>query len=332
MKRIAIVGCSFAGLITGYYITKFGGKGISLTFFDRKKRIGDEQTSACAAPVRIVNELGLKNSILKNVKRFNIITNSREYIYDTPTYAIFDYRSFCAGLKSKIRGKFILQKKTDPRNIRSDFDLIIDASGWSSPINKNKDVVFALETVIDVSGPKNDALNFYLGKKFIDGGYCWAFPVAKNRFRVGIGSFKKLKYVEELRRFVSEQFGAEVDKIHGGFIPRGVVGDLVKGNIICVGDSASHTYPISLEGIRPTFFFSKALARNVADFSKEKISFEEMKKKYIGLNESKRSLYNISMKVEKVMRNYPILMNIVVKALQIGYVRNKLMKTYFEFM
>ena len=98
-------------------------------------------------------------------------------------------------------------------------------------------------------------LTFYLGSQVSPGGYLWVFPKTNKTANVGVGISveiaKKRSAISYLEEFVSKKFpnAAVLTQIAGG-IPCGVtLKEIVKENVMLVGDAAHQINPLTGGGI-----------------------------------------------------------------------------------
>jgi digeranylgeranylglycerophospholipid reductase len=98
-------------------------------------------------------------------------------------------------------------------------------------------------------------LDFYFGDQLAPGGYLWVFPKGKNSANVGIGisveCAKEKAPVRWLDEFVQKKFpnAAMLTRIAGGVPCARTCKEIVKGNVMLVGDAAHQVNPVSGGGI-----------------------------------------------------------------------------------
>jgi digeranylgeranylglycerophospholipid reductase len=98
-------------------------------------------------------------------------------------------------------------------------------------------------------------LDFYFGDDIAPGGYLWVFPKGKDSANVGIGisveCAKEKAAVRWLDEFVQKKFphAAILTRIAGGVPCAKTVDEIVKGNVMIVGDAAHQVNPVSGGGI-----------------------------------------------------------------------------------
>lgn len=98
-------------------------------------------------------------------------------------------------------------------------------------------------------------LDFYFGDQIAPGGYLWVFPKGKDSANVGIGisveCAKEKAAVRWLDEFVEKKFpnAAMLTRIAGGVPCAKTCDEIVKGNVLLVGDAAHQVNPTSGGGI-----------------------------------------------------------------------------------
>jgi len=107
-----------------------------------------------------------------------------------------------------------------------------------------------------------------VGSQYSPAGYAWAFPLSKNRIRIGVGigrpesneePLDRLNAILEKRPKPLDRMGKiEPVELHYGFIPNeGVRASTVADGFMLVGDSAGQANPLVLEGIRYAIEFGR---------------------------------------------------------------------------
>lgn len=104
-----------------------------------------------------------------------------------------------------------------------------------------------------VDGEGGDVLEFTVGQRYA-GGYAWRFPSAPGRMSVGFPSgYEDPRRIEGL-----ESWGARD-------LPFGVVGSVVRGNCILVGDAACLANPLCYGGIGAAMLSGRKAAEAVME-------------------------------------------------------------------
>jgi flavin-dependent dehydrogenase len=273
---VVIAGASFAGLAAAQ---RLRGR---ILLLDREP-IGDGVTSACAAPVGILDAMGAGGSIQQVHDRLVLHTPYRTVEWALPEpFCTFDYRRFCRLAFTHARAEFRRTAVVGRRdNVvltgegEASASLLIDATGWrtvlaskaawqtpatgrgsASPRGRPRSepsgsralgrfVAFGIES--EVPADVGPGLHFYFLPEVRDG-YAWAFPCG-GAVRFGVLSyFGRTKLQEGLTRFMA-RFGLGPGSIHGGYLASGFR-DPVVDNVFVVGDAAGQCLPLTGEGIR----------------------------------------------------------------------------------
>lgn len=265
---VIIAGASFAGLSVAANL-----KSGNVLLVDRKS-IGSVPTSACTAPLYVLESEGIKDSIIEVTNKVKFITAHNEVNFNSIVpFGVFDYKVFCQKYFERFQGEFKKEliigfdgKKIATTKGQYSAKVFIDCTGWRATLGtalkpglvKQNRLGFGLETEIE---HKTESLQFIFDPKVIKAGYAWIFP-AGEKARIGLGSFTgERKMAIKLNRFV-ESLGLKTGSIHGGFMPYGLREPTV-GELFLVGDSAGQILPLTGEGIRQGIYFGKECARIV---------------------------------------------------------------------
>jgi flavin-dependent dehydrogenase len=259
---VIIAGASFAGLAAA---ERLRGRVLVL---DREP-LGDGVTSACAAPVAVVEAMGAAGAIQGVHDRLVLHTPDRSADWPLPEpFCTFDYRRFCrlafepTGAefrRTAVTGRRGTAVLTGEGEISARF--LIDATGWRAALVSTPDrrlerrparrrspgrfVAFGIES--EVAAAVDPGLHFYFLPEIRDG-YAWAFP-CEDAVRFGVLSyFGRTKLWPGLARFMA-RFGLRPGAVHGGYLASGFHDPVVDG-IFVVGDAAGQCLPLTGEGIR----------------------------------------------------------------------------------
>jgi flavin-dependent dehydrogenase len=267
-----IAGASFAGLAAAQQL----GDRARLVDGDE---VGAGQTSACAAPVRVLEDLGAAESIQEIHHDLVIHTPGRQIHWPVPEpFCTFDYRDCCRAAFARTGARFVRASVHGHRAgaaLTSAGEMparaLIDATGWrsalarpgaSGPVDRNgaggraggaarhngmpAGRYFGLEAEVPASFPSG--LHFYFWPDIVRDGYAWAFPAGRVA-RVGVLSYRGRSALgSHLDRFLS-RLRMPPGPRHGGFLATRL-GPPVADGVFVVGDAAGHCLPFSGEGIR----------------------------------------------------------------------------------
>jgi digeranylgeranylglycerophospholipid reductase len=174
---------------------------------------------------------------------------TKAYVYD-----LLRENGKIVGVKTLIK-----DKKTEIRAA-----VIIAADGVESRIGKMagidttchiRDMESCAQMTLSGIDVEEDVLEFYLGDSISPGGYLWVFPKGKHTANVGLGlsveAAKKKSAIKYLQEFVDRKYpnAAMLTQIAGGVPCAKTNPEIVKGNVIIVGDAAHQVNPVSGGGI-----------------------------------------------------------------------------------
>jgi flavin-dependent dehydrogenase len=261
---VIIAGASFAGLAAA---RRLSGR---VALLDREP-LGAGVTSACAAPVSVVEAMGAGDAIQQVHDCLVLHTPDRSAVWPLPEpFCTFDYMRFCrlaaAGTHAEFRRTAVLGRRGDVVHT-SDGEVsawcLIDATGWRRALaprspegasarpaaaaahGPGRFAAFGIES--EVPAEFEPGLHFYFLPEVRDG-YAWAFPAA-GAVRFGVLSYRgRTKLRPGLARFMA-RFGREPGAIHGGYLASGFH-DPADHGVFVAGDAAGQCLPLTGEGIR----------------------------------------------------------------------------------
>lgn len=195
-------------------------------------------------------------------------------------------------------------------------DIVIGADGVESRVGRwaGIDTAVRLEDIdtcvqytlsgIDVD---DDCCDFFFGNQVSPGGYIWIFPKSKNTANVGIGIAGHLAGEkgprEYLDKFVSKHFPkAKINyTVFGGVPTAATLKEIVKDNIMLVGDAARQVNPITGGGIVQAMIAARIAGKVAAEAVKNKTFDVRYLKQYHKewektLGSSQRVMFNMKEK------------------------------------
>lgn len=102
MRDVLIIGGSFAGLAVANQL-----RGFRVTILDPKP-IGSGQTSACGAPLPVLEHWGMTDSVLQTHDRLILHTARRTIEFPSPyKWCTFDYEKLCSSLYLRSGAEFV---------------------------------------------------------------------------------------------------------------------------------------------------------------------------------------------------------------------------------
>ena len=306
-----VVGASFAGLAAAMELAGTG----RVLLLD-KDGVGDNQTSACATPVAVLEHLRLLETAEQVHDELVVHLPGgavRPYPLRFP-YATFDYRRFCELLAARTDATFL---RTRVRGMGADGVLtaagtfqapvVIDASGWRSAVGASIRPGLVSQTLrsvgLEARLPRQGAgLHFWIGDELARDGYLWDFP-AGDHSRVGLLRYRSGGGLKpRLARFVGED--AEACRLHGGVLPSRLR-DPIAGRVFLTGDAAGQCLPLSGEGIRPALVYGQLAGRLARQVLEGDIALDAALARYRALALGHRSKFRILAWVERLLPHLP---------------------------
>ncbi len=286
-REAVIAGASFAGLAVA---RELPGRTVLID----PEGVGEGQTSACGAPVSLLEALGAGAAVQQVHGDLVIHTPGREIRWVLPgPFCTFDYRACCrtafAGAEAEFvraavhgrRGAVVVTTAGDiPGRV------LIDCTGWRAALagSPAEPVLpgsrpfryFGLEAEVPASFPPG--LHFFFWPEIVRDGYAWAFP-AGGVTRIGLLSYRaRTRLGPGLEAFL-DRLGMPRGPLHGGFLGGGLCHPVVDG-VFVVGDAAGHCLPFSGEGIRSAVWAGRVCGRLIRQALDGEISFEAAAARY----------------------------------------------------
>lgn len=283
---VLVAGASFGGLAAAQRLAPAGDGSLRVALVDPQP-VGEGVTSACAAPVRLIEAAGAAGAIQQVHHDLVIHIGTRAWRWPLPEpFCTFDYRRFCSlaldrtsasVVRAAVRGRDAGAVRTSGGEVRARF--LIDASGWRAALAGSPRAprwrAFGLETEVD--GQADPGLHFHFVPEAPDG-YAWVFPCG-GRVRVGILSYRGRSSLRgALERFLA-RWGLRARGFHGGFLAGGP-DEPVRDGVFVVGDAGGHCLPLTGEGIRTALLAGWTCGSLVAEAARGRLSAEEARRAY----------------------------------------------------
>lgn len=317
-----VCGASFAGLTIA---RELRGSGARVLLLDRYE-IGERQTSACAAPTKWLQALGLESSIRQDFDELVIHTPHGTNTMRLPwAFSTFDYRELCNLLWEECDAEFETAKVEGrtgaiplagtaddgaPVSIVTDrgiveAPLVVDCLGWRRVLDDGYQPPDApLSRGLEVHpGGVNDELEIWIDRDIVPAGYGWSFP-ARDELRIGVGSFDPRFHVKEPTVELTEALGKPPEGYQGNWIPHRIREGSARG-IFFAGDSAGHCIPLTAEGIRPAFYFGIACGRELRGVVEGRIDRATALANYSKFNAAHRWKFEWMLRVQKLVPRVP---------------------------
>lgn len=281
---VIIVGASISGLYTGYKLAK---SGLSVYIVDRRSEIGlpircGEATGNRAEIERflpydesfiavelegLAAHLNSEEKVDCTVEETGVILRRdkfEQYMAKlaTDNGAVIQLNTSVISVTGKEHGPYSGVLLENGENISADY--IIGADGAESFVGQQvgltscirpKDAFTSLQYRIQSRKYNNKKMHFFVGNETIPNGYIWVFPRSETEVSVGAGLFgsssKAPKASVYLDTFIEKHFpNAPKSHLITGCAPLSVSPkQLVKENVIIVGDAARMVNPLTAGGI-----------------------------------------------------------------------------------
>jgi digeranylgeranylglycerophospholipid reductase len=253
------------------------GKGLTVWVAERRETIGVPVRCAEFIPAPLPGKIGLGRAYaVQPVLGMNTyLPNGEVSLLRAPGFIIrrdlFD-QTLAKGaedagakilLSTRVVGKEgggVILKRADGTRVRVDAKVIVGADGPHSTVGRwmgkmNRHMIPAVQVRVSLTEPM-EFTEVYFDKSFY-GGYGWLFPRG-GEANVGLGRKAREGRCEPMGRLLRdllsrlEREGKILGKSKGwtaGWIPAEPLRNLVRENILLVGDAAGQTHPITGAGI-----------------------------------------------------------------------------------
>jgi menaquinone-9 beta-reductase len=272
MTDVLVCGASFAGLALA---RELAATDADVLVIDRYE-IGERATSACAAPAPWLHAMGVEGAIRQELPAMTFTTPHGSVRYRLPwSWAAFDYRDLCERLwaqcgaarfqLAKVDGRTGLTVHTDGGDLHA--PLVVDAMGWRRVLDHphyqppRAPLSRGLEVHPELHEGSTDALEVWVERSLVRRGYGWRVP-AGGEARIGVGSYDPRQHVRAPTDGLAARLEAPAVRYQGNWFPHRLR-PATDGEVLYVGDSAGHCFPLSGEGIRTAFYFGIAAGREL---------------------------------------------------------------------
>ena len=315
---VVVCGASFAGLSVAHELAgarRADGTPARVLMLDRYE-IGERPTSACAAPTRWLEALGLEDSIRQTFRDLVINTPHATSRYRLPwTFSTFDYRTLCGLLDdandatfetAKVEGRSGTIVHTDRGDVSA--PLVVDALGWRRMLapadGRYQPPDAPLSRGLEVHpGGRSDDLELWIDRSYVRAGYSWRFP-AHDELRIGVGSFEPRAHVKDSTVRLAEDLDSEPVRYQGNWIPHRLRPAADDG-IFFAGDSAGHCLPLTAEGIRTALYFGLACGRELREVLEGRASREQALRRYAAFSAGHRHAFESLLFVQRLVPRVP---------------------------
>ena len=323
---VLVCGASFAGLAVA---RELAGSGARTLIVDRYE-VGERQTSACAAPTRWLDAMGVAGSIRQTFDTLLIHTPYTTARFRLPwTFSTFDYRELCGLLFDQCDAEFETAtingratssappagvrglEPSGPITISTDrgelsAPLVVDALGWKRVLGglgyQPPEAALSRGLEVHPDG-SSDELEIWIDRTYVPAGYSWSFPAAKE-VRVGVGSFDPRFHVKEPTVRLADDLERDAVRFQGNWIPHRLR-PATSEDVFFVGDSAGHCLPLTAEGIRTAFYFGIACGRELRRVVEERADRDTALRRYDAFSAAHEWQYTWMLRVQKLVPRLP---------------------------
>jgi flavin-dependent dehydrogenase len=292
---VVIAGASFAGLAVAREVP---GRAILID----PEGIGEGVTSACGAPLRLLQTVGAGASVQQVHGHLMMHTPGREIRWPLPEpFCTFDYGACCRAvfaateadvLKATVQGRDASAAVTSAGEVGG--RVLVDCTGWRAAlagtdlrdgmrtgsaartVDGGPVRYFGLEA--EVPGDFSPGLHFYFWPEFTRDGYGWAFPAGRAT-RIGLLSYRaRSRLGDALTQFL-RRLGMPDGPRHGGFLGGGLHPPVADG-IFKVGDAAGQCLPFTGEGIRTAVWAGRVCGQLIRQALRGEIGLDDARARY----------------------------------------------------
>lgn len=275
---IAIIGGGFAGASLAYKLSKLDSS-LEIILIERNG-VGGKPVSASTF-MDVINDLDIKNSVKQYYNQIEVVSTlgaKESYTYDEDVFALIDYKKTCEELVHRSGCQIIFEEvksiKEGKVALKDGFvnaKVIVDASGWGYKFRKelNLDIPkvenhLYSKRLSHCSIPNPRSLQLVTGDVGTNGG--WLYPISETECEIGVAertnrlsrsekSNISNKQKENIERFQNHSPYREMlkDSICESeamaYIPYEPAKQVIKGNIMFLGDNAGMVQPMHAMGI-----------------------------------------------------------------------------------
>jgi menaquinone-9 beta-reductase len=313
MTDVLVCGASFAGLAVA---RELAGTGADVLVVDRYG-IGERATSACAAPAPWLRAMGVETAVRQELPAMTITTPHGSVRYRLPwSWAAFDYRALCEGLwaqcgearfeRAKVDGRTGLTVHSDRGDLGA--PLVVDAMGWRRVLDEphyqppEAPLSRGLEVHPDADG-SGDALDVWVERSLVRRGYGWRVPAGAEA-RIGVGSYDPRRRVRQATDALARRLDAPAVGYQGNWFPHRLRA-ATDGDVLYVGDSAGHCFPLSGEGIRTAFYFGIAAGRELRAVLGGERSREQALARYAAFHDAHAPVFRRALRLQRLIPALP---------------------------
>ena len=322
---VLICGASFAGLAVARELA-LGGvpAGTRVLVVDRYE-LGERATSACAAPTRWLEAMGVEGSIRQEIPTMRFTTPHGSFRYRLPwSWSSFDYRELCHLLFAQTDARFETAKvegrtghtvHTDRGDLHA--PLIVDALGWRRVLAgrgyQPPEAPLSRGLEVHPHGGGRD-LDVWIDRSLVRRGYGWSVPAAGEQ-RVGVGSYEPRDHVKRPTVRLAERLEVDAVRYQGNWFPHRLR-PAAQDGVFFVGDSAGHCFALSGEGIRTAFYFGTACGRELVGVLSRTATREEALERYAAFSARHARAFGLALRLQRLLPAlHPRALTLVLRAM-----------------
>jgi menaquinone-9 beta-reductase len=314
MTDVLVCGASFAGLAVA---RELADTDADVLVIDRYE-IGERATSACAAPAPWLHAMGVEGAIRQVLPAMTFTTPHGSVRYRLPwSWAAFDYRDLCERLWAQCGAARFALAKVDGRTghtVHTDggdlsAPLIVDAMGWRRVLDDphyqppQAPLSRGLEVHPEAHDAATDALDVWVERSLVRRGYGWRVP-AGGEARIGVGSYDPHQHVRSPTDGLAARLEAPAVRYQGNWFPHRLRA-ATDGEVLYVGDSAGHCFPLSGEGIRTAFYFGIAAGRELSAVVREAKPRERALSDYAAFHDAHAPAFRRALALQRLVPALP---------------------------
>jgi menaquinone-9 beta-reductase len=309
---VIVCGASFAGLAVARELALSGARA-EVLLVDRYE-VGERATSACAAPTRWLEAMGVVGAIRQEIPCMTFHTPHGSSRYRLPwSWSAFDYRDLCRLLFEQTEARFVTATvrgrsghtvHTDRGDLSA--PLLVDALGWRRVLAADgyqpPEAPLSRGLEVHPDGGGRD-LDVWIDRSLVRRGYLWSVPAAGEQ-RVGAGSYDPRRHVKRPTVDLARRLDVDAVRYQGNWFPHRLRAAAEDG-VFFVGDSAGHCFPLSGEGIRTAFYFGTACGRELAAALVGESTTEDALARYGGFSAAHARPFGLALRLQRLIPALP---------------------------
>jgi len=321
---VVVIGAGPAG---GHCARQLAEAGRRVLLVERHSRFTANSFSSAATPLETMDRYRLPDWIVGSTwQRLTIVTSKAKGVWEAAESlgTVLDFsklRQFLAEAVQAAGGEVwlghrylkhhqqddrlqvTLKAVGNPEPVTVITQVLVDATGAArSVIHSTEETQprylegsgseYLIEVDPDIYQRYAGTLTFFLGSRWIPGGYSWIFPMDHNQLKVGAGLIKPeqqehwggraLKtYIDRLIQEVLQIQNYRLIEVHGSVLKyrSGLRDRYFQGNVIAIGDAVSTVNVLGGEGIRFALQGAEIAVRHIQHkLAQPKITFHHYKR------------------------------------------------------